>query len=284
MSNDDRSYLLSELKSVYKYASVNIDSVLRDYNESLQFHNQLISAKKDFVSSGLPALENKKNKTEQEVQKLRDDKNSLLVQIRSKQSYDQLSDTVKKIGELNKELIKNSVLIEQQKLAETNQDSTNKKLITLVTELKNQLLSVNEFESKFIENFKDITKQYYDIEYNFSLNLDEDKGECSPTVDDVQSNNEGGLKRLEIVSFDQAYMKTVGDMESDRPTFVLHDSIDDIDIELVEKMFTISKNINGQQILSMLSDKLSPEQYARYKPYMILELTKDDKFFRAEVS
>lgn len=280
LSDDDQNYLISELNNIYQYASVNIDAVLRDYDASLQFHNKLVTAKKDFLSSGLPALENKKYETEQVIQKLRNDKNSLLAQIRSKQSLDKLSETIKEIGELNKDLIKNSAIIEQQKLVENNQEDTKNKLAALSKELKEQLSSVNEFESKFIENFKLFTKEFYDVEYNFSLNLNQDKGECSPIVDDVQSNNEGGLKRLEIISFDLAYMKTVNDMQSNRPTFVLHDSIDDIDIELVEKMFEISQRIHGQQIVSMLSDKLSKEQYKKYKPCMILELTKDDKFFR----
>ena len=118
------------------------------------------------------------------------------------------------------------------------------------------------------------------MEYKFSLNLDFDKGECWPTVDDVQSNNEGGLKRLEIISFDLAYIKTINDMGLNRPAFVFHDSIDDIDIKLIIKMLDISRDLSGQQIVSVLADKLTVEQYVKYKPFMILELSQGNKFFK----
>ena len=59
----------------------------------------------------------------------------------------------------------------------------------------------------------------------------------------------------------------------------MHDSIDDIDIEHIKEIFLESSKLSGQHILSMLSDKLSDEQYKKYKEHIILELSEDDKFF-----
>jgi len=88
------------------------------------------------------------------------------------------------------------------------------------------------------------------------------------------------MKRLEVVTFDLAYIKTVCDKKALRPNFVLHDSIDEIDIQHVRKMFDESIKLSGQHILSMLSDKLVQEDYQKYKRYIILELSQDDKFFK----
>ncbi|MEQ1977338.1 DUF2326 domain-containing protein [Xenorhabdus sp. SGI240] len=147
-------------------------------------------------------------------------------------------------------------------------------------ELETELSNVTSFEEKYIENFKDYTRYFYGVEYNFSLHLDQEKGECAPHVDDVESNNEGGLKRLEVVTFDLAYIKTVCDKQALRPNFVLHDSIDEIDIQHVRKMFDESIKLSGQHIVSMLSDKLVQEDYQKYKRYIILELSQDNKFFK----
>jgi uncharacterized protein YydD (DUF2326 family) len=280
LTSDDRIYLVSELDRIYAYASVNLESVLRDYNDSLQFHNQLIETKKDFLSSGLPALEDQKSQTEQQLLELRKHKSLLYEQVSSKQDISELSSTVKEIGELTKELIKSTAIVEKQEATDENIEDVSKLLKELLKNLNAQLESVNNFESKFIENFKKYTNEFYGVEYKFSLNLDSAKGECYPTVDDVQSNNEGGLKRLEIISFDLAYIKTISDMESSRPTFVFHDSIDDIDIGLIVKMFDISQNLSGQQIVSVLADKLTAEQYKEYKPFMILELSQANRFFK----
>ncbi len=47
LTSDNQIYLIDELNSIYNYASINIESVLNDYKESLTFHNQLLSTKKD---------------------------------------------------------------------------------------------------------------------------------------------------------------------------------------------------------------------------------------------
>jgi len=280
LNNDDRTYLVSELQRIYEYASVSIDSVIRDYDDSLEFHKQLIETKKEFLSSGLPALEKIKRETELQVQQLRSNKSSLYAQISSKQNINELSATVKEIGTLTKELINNTAIIDKQEATDLNIGKTTDLLIELLVKLASQLKCVNDFESKFIENFKIYTNEFYGVEYNFSLNLDDEKGECDPSVDETESNNEGGLKRLEIISFDLAYIKTISDMEANRPSFVVHDSIDDIDNELIVKMFEISQSLSGQQIVSVLADKLSAKQYKKYKPFMILELSQNNKFFK----
>lgn len=159
-----------------------------------------------------------------------------------------------------------------------NQEANN--LDELSMQLEEELNNVDFFEKAFMENFKEYTKEFYGVEYNFSLNLDKEKGECSPSVDEIQSNNEGGLKRLEVITFDLSYIKTVCDKNKKRPSFVLHDSIDDIGIELIEKMFKISRQLSGQHFVSMLSDKLTEVQYEKYKECVVLELSRDDQFFR----
>ena len=152
-------------------------------------------------------------------------------------------------------------------------------LRNLANELKKELINVEKFEKTLVKNFKNYTKKFYKVEYTFSLNLDKDKSECTPSVDEIESNNEGGLKRLEVILFDLSYIKTVNEENVNRVNFVLHDSIDDIDIEHIKEIFLESSKLSGQHILSMLSDKLSDEQYKKYKEHIILELSEDDKFF-----
>ncbi len=139
---------------------------------------------------------------------------------------------------------------------------------------------MKSFEKTFIKKFKKLTKDFYGIEYNFNLNFNNDNGTYFPTVDEFQSNNEGGLKRLEVITFDLAYIETVYSEKAMRPNFVFHDSIDDIDLERIKKLFSESSNISGQHILSILSDKLPSQMYAEYKDKIILNLAEDDKFFK----
>ena len=187
---------------------------------------------------------------------------------------------VKKIGKLDRELAKLTAIIDKKDDIDSKLILEQQSLTELSSELETELSNVTSFEEKYIENFKAYTFDFYGVEYNFSLHLDRGNGECYPHVDDVESNNEGGLKRLEVVTFDLAYIKTVTDMQASRPNFVLHDSIDEIDIQHIRKMFDESIKLSGQQIVSMLSDKLVEQDYNKYKNYIILELSQDNKFFK----
>lgn len=279
LTSDDQIYLVDELKSIYNYASVKIESAINDYNESLTFHNQLLSTKKEFVLDGLEDLKKERLNCSEKATKLKADKDILYLELKSKKKIEDLSDTIKEIGELNKNLIKFSSIVEQKDTIQLKKDDKDTELEKLSSELKKELINVDKFETTLVKNFKNYTKEFYNIEYNFSLNLDKDKSECTPSVDEVESNSEGGLKKLEVILFDLSYIKTVNEENVNRVNFVLHDSIDDIDIEHIKKIFLESSKLSGQHVLSMLSDKLTNEQYKKYKEYIILELAEDDKFF-----
>jgi len=280
LKNNEQHYLLDELKTIYEYASVKIESTLEDYQQALLFHNHLLSTKREFVSQGLDKLQEEHEKAIIKFGTLNNQKQTLFYELKSKKKIEEMSDTMKEIGMLDKELAKLTAIIDKKDDIDAKLVFERENLTDLSGALEIELSNVSSFEEKYIENFKDYTRSFYGVEYNFSLHLDQEKGECAPHVDDVESNNEGGLKRLEVVTFDLAYIKTVCDKKALRPNFVLHDSIDEIDIQHVRKMFDESIKLSGQHILSMLSDKLVQEDYQKYKRYIILELSQDDKFFK----
>ena len=279
LTSGNQIYLIDELKSIYDYASIKIESVLNDYNQSLIFHNQLLSTKKEFILDGLENLQKERLKCEEKVAELNKRKDHLYFELKSKKKIEDLSNTVKEIGELNKNLVRFSSVVEERNTIQSKKVNKDTELRNLANELKKELINVEKFEKTLVKNFKNYTKKFYKVEYTFSLNLDKDKSECTPSVDEIESNNEGGLKRLEVILFDLSYIKTVNEENVNRVNFVLHDSIDDIDIEHIKEIFLESSKLSGQHISSMLSDKLSDEQYKKYKEHIILELSEDDKFF-----
>lgn len=280
LKNNEQHYLLDELQQIYEYASIKIDSTLEDYKQALAFHTRLLSTKRDFVSHGLDKLEEQHGKATIKLEQLNKQKQNLFEELKSKKKIEEISDTMKEIGKLDKELVKLTAIIDKKDDIDSKLLLERQRLTELSGELEKELSNVTTFEEKYIENFKDYTRDFYGVEYNFSLHLDQEKGECSPRVDDVESNNEGGLKRLEVITFDLAYIKTVCDKQALRPNFVLHDSIDEIDIQHIRKVFDVSIKLSGQHIVSMLSDKFVQEDYQRYKRHIILELSQDNKFFK----
>ncbi|MXP59796.1 DUF2326 domain-containing protein [Pantoea sp. Taur] len=280
LKSNEQVHLLDELQAIYEYASVKIESTLQDYQQALAFHAHLLSTKREFVSHGLDKLQAEHEKATVKFGQLKNQKQSLFDELKSKKKIEEISDAMKEIGKLDKELAKLTAIIDKKDDIDSKLAIERQSLTELSGQLEAELTSVTSFEGKFIDNFKEYTRGFYGVEYKFSLNLDQEKGECTPHVDDVESNNEGGLKRLEVVTFDLAYIKTVCDKKALRPNFVLHDSIDEIDIQHVRKIFDESIKLSGQHIVSMLSDKLIKEDYQKYNRHIILELSQDNKFFK----
>jgi len=280
LKDNEHLHLLDELQIIYEYASVKIKSTLEDYQQALEFHAHLLSTKREYVSQGLDKLQEEHEKATIKFGQLNNQKQSLFDELKSKKKIEEISDAMREIGNLDKELARMTAIIDKKDDINSKLKFERENLSELACELETELTNVTSFEKKYIENFKVYTRDFYGVEYQFSLHLDLEKGECTPHVDDVESNNEGGLKRLEVVTFDLAYIKTVCDKRALRPNFVLHDSIDEIDIQHVRKIFEESIKLSGQHIVSILSDKLVQNDYENYKSYIILELSQDNKFFR----
>ncbi len=272
--------LLSELETIYGYAAIKMDSVIKDYDSVLRFHNYLLDTKNEFITDGFEKLQVKLHKATDELKLLEKKKSSLYLELKSKKKIDEISDSVKRIGELNKTLIELNAIVEKKDSIETRLEEEAKNLEKLSEKLSGEFQNVNTFETEFKRNFKGYTKVFYGIEYNFNLNLDTTNGDCRPSVDDIQSNNDGGLKRLEAITFDLSYIKSVGSLDLLRPTFVIHDSIDEVDIKHIRQLFDESIKLSGQQIVSMLVSQLEEVDYRKYKDYIVLELSQEDKYFK----
>lgn len=273
-------HLLNELETIYGYANVKLGSIVKDYDNVLKFHNYLVETKTEFITDGLDKLEKRHRRNISEIKTLNEAKSSLYQELKSKKRIEEISESVKTISELNKTLIQLNAIVEKKNSIETRLTEETENLDKLSEKLTNELFNVDVFETEFKKYFKSYTKTFYGVEYNFNLNLNRTNGDCRPTVDEIQSNNDGGLKRLEAITFDLSYIKAVDSLGLLRPTFVVHDSIDEVDIKHIRQLFDASIKLSGQQIVSMLVSQLEDTDYEKYKDYIVLELSQEDKYFK----
>ncbi|MDB9869334.1 DUF2326 domain-containing protein [Oceanospirillaceae bacterium] len=126
---------------------------------------------------------------------------------------------------------------------------------------------------------KNLTQSLHDDEYQIDLNFNKDNGSCSIDLLNSVTNPEGGKKKAEVIAFDFAYIYAADELNLKRPRFVFHDSIEDIDKKQIEDIFKEAHKLPGQQILSMLSDKISGDVYEDLSNSIILTLEEDKRFF-----
>lgn len=278
--DDNQSYLSSELRAIYEFAGAHIDGAIKEFDEVIKFHANLVSRKKEFLREDLPSLLNEKEKVESELATIYRDKTKVFSDMRSAESIANITEKLRNLGSLRVSLGKLEGLLDQQQKASENLTAAETELQRILSEIKTEMESVYLFESEFRSKFQAITKEILGQEYTVDLNYNEESGISSLEVSGGVSNPEGGKKKAEVISFDFSYIHTANKLQIKRPLFIFHDSIEDIDQRQIDTIFSEANKLPGQQIISMLSDSLSKDFYEKYLPDTVLLLSEDDKFFK----
>ncbi|MCH1929926.1 hypothetical protein L9G16_07010 [Shewanella sp. A25] len=279
LSKDKDGYLINELKAIYSFSGVAIDGALRELEDVILFHRNLVEKKKHFLTIDLPKLNEESEGLQAELSLIRKDKLQVFSDMRSNESLDNVTKNLKRLGELKVELGKLEGLMEQQSKAKLDQTEAEAQLQKILEAISKEIDNVYEFEKKFNTYLRSLTKSLHDEEYSIDLDFNKDSGTCSIELNNSATNPEGGKKKAEVIAFDFAYIHAINELKLNRPSFIFHDSIEDIDKKQIEDIFKEANKLPGQQILSMLSDKISEETYKKVSKNIILSLDEDEKFF-----
>lgn len=271
-----------DLLDIYRSAGVYFNGELKkSYEEMVIFHNDVISNKINFLEHELSKKKNEIISVNAKINELHESESSLFKTIKEPETLRSINQLYNRLTELRE----NFAAIESNltRINETNS------LIKSLEERREELLlkidiAVKGLEENieiFNEFFGDLTKEIYNERYIFDLSFDKEKGKCNFDISCVTPNSNGGKKKGEITAFDLAYIKFVDKTKLKRPTFVIHDSIEDVDVNQIRDIFSEANNINGQYIVSILSDKFSDENDLKLiEDNSILELSSMNKFFK----
>lgn len=282
LKNNITQLVENDLMEIYNSAGVYFNGELkRTYEEMVLFHNDIIKNKISFLESELLKKKEEIETVNKKINDLHEQESSLFRTIKEPETLKSINQLFNKLTELRENLA--SIESNLSRINDTNalikslEDSREKLLLEIelaVQGLEKNIEIFNEF-------FGDLTKEIYGERYIFDLSFDVDKGKCNFDISCVTPNSNGGKKKGEITAFDLAYIKFVDKIKLKRPTFVIHDSIEDVDVNQIRDIFFEANNINGQYIVSILSDKFSED--ADMKMMMsnsILELSSTNKFFK----
>ncbi|HGT9792607.1 TPA: DUF2326 domain-containing protein [Escherichia coli] len=282
LKNNITQLVENDLMEIYNSAGIYFNGELkRTYEEMVLFHNDIIKNKISFLESELLKKKEEIETVNKKINDLHEQESSLFRTIKEPETLKSINQLFNKLTELRENLA--SIESNLSRINDTNalikslEDSREKLLLEIelaVQGLEKNIEIFNEF-------FGDLTKEIYGERYIFDLSFDVDKGKCNFDISCVTPNSNGGKKKGEITAFDLAYIKFVDKIKLKRPTFVIHDSIEDVDVNQIRDIFFEANNINGQYIVSILSDKFSED--ADMKMMMsnsILELSSTNKFFK----
>ncbi|ELY4259722.1 DUF2326 domain-containing protein [Cronobacter sakazakii] len=282
LKNNITQLVENDLIEIYNSAGLYFKGELkRSYEEMVLFHNDVIKNKINFLESELLKKKEEIEAVNEKINDFHEQESSLFKTIKEPETLKSINQLFNKLTELRENLA--SIETNLTRINDTNalikslEDSREK----LLEEIELAVQGLEKNIEIFNEFFGDLTKEIYGERYIFDLSFDIDKGKCNFDISCVTPNSNGGKKKGEITAFDLAYIKFVDKVKLKRPTFVIHDSIEDVDVNQIRDIFFEANNINGQYIVSILSDKFSEDvDLKMMKDNSILELSSTNKFFK----
>jgi len=271
-----------ELSVIYAEAGVAISGELKkSYEDLLVFHNEVISNKVNLISRDIEKSKQSATVLRDEINKLHEYESSIFKHIKE-------PDTLKSIGQIYNDLSKvreqiGSVSALLQKIEDTKSqiESLEFSKAKIVEEISNNTEALDKNVERFNIYFGELSKSFYDERYIFDLEFDPEKEKCRFEIASITPNSTGGKKKGELSAFDLAYIEFVKSSGLKRPSFVVHDSIEDVDVNQVFDIFQKANQMDGQYIVALLRDKISDSRFSSLiASSVVLELSDSDKFFK----
>lgn len=282
LKNNITKAVQDDLVDIYNSAGVYFSGELKkSYEEMVLFHNDVIKNKIKFLEFDLFKKRNEADSINKEINRLHELESSFFKTIKEPETLKSITQLYNKLTELRENLA--SIEANLTRINDTIKfiSSLEKQKETLLEEIDMAVHGLERNIEIFNEFFGDLTKEIYGERYIFDLSFDKEKGKCNLNISCITPNSTGGKKKGEITAFDFAYIKFVNKLKLKRPTFVIHDSIEDVDANQIRDIFNEANELQGQYIVSILSDKFSSIEDLQFvEENSILELSSKDKFFK----
>lgn len=278
---------LNQLKAIYQQATKHINSIQKNFDDLVNYHNQMVSEKIKFITKELPDLDKKINQNEDSLSSLLRKETELTKIIAKSDSFEELEHF---IGQLNENYRKKGEfenIIQQLNEVESNIKGYEKTLEKIEDELFSEDFETivkrqrNNFNKHFASISQDLYNEQYALKYDITIHKKtKQKIYKFSTFSPLTPNLSSGKKQGEITSFDIAYTLFADDENISCLHFLLNDKKELMhDNQLVKIAELINKN-NIQFVAAILKDKLPAE--LNKEENFIVKLSPDEKLFKIE--
>ena len=274
---------LRQLQVIYEQAVSNMASIQKSFEDMVQYHNQMVQEKANYIIKELPDLIAKITKKNNELNHLLKKEKELSSSLSKSDSFEVLESLIVKLNEKYKNKGEFESIIRQLDEVEGNLKSYDNELKLIDKELFSDSfestvkLQLNKFNKYFSNTSNWLYGEQYALKYDKVTNR---KGQKLYKFSAFNTNFSSGKKQGEISCFDIAYTLFADDENIPCMHFLLNDKKELMhDKQLVKIAELVNRN-NIQFVASILKDKL-PEALNN-KDYFVLELSENDKLFKIE--
>ena len=283
LSSSTSNIDLQQLQLIYNQAKINISSIQKSFEELVQFHNQMVNEKINYITKELPSLSRKINEKDSELKNLLQKEIELSEIISKSDSFEELENLIVELNEKHRNKGEYESTIQQLEDVEKNLKVYNEHLEAIDNEIftdefeaavKHQL---NKFNSFFATTSDVLYGEKYALKYDIVTNK---KGQRLYKFNAFNLNFSSGKKQGEISCFDIAYTLFADEENMPCMHFLLNDKKELMHDNQLVKIAELVNRSNIQFVAAMLKDKL-PEELNN-EDYFVVKLSEDDKLFRIE--
>lgn len=266
----------SQIKSLYERAKSLISNIQVSFEDTVKFHNDLISEKLEFITKELPEIEQQIRKIKSEIIVLRKEEDSLTETLNKSALVE---DFEKTILDLNKHFERKGNLEEQKRLwlysqeklseIDENLNAINQGISSKDRQIQNRITEFNKY-------FSVMSNRLYGETYLLSSQKNEKGYEL--IVTNLEGNPSTGKKKGQIAAFDFAYIEFADKLDVECLHFIMHDQLETIHDNQLNTIVEVANSFNGQYIVPILRDKIPSN--IDISEFEILSLSQDDKLFK----
>ena len=266
----------SQIKSLYEKAKSLILNIQVSFEDTVKFHNDLISEKLEYITKELPEIEQQIRKIKSEIIVLRREEDALTETLKKS---DLVEDFEQTILDLNKQFERKGNLEEQKRLwlyskekladIDDNLNKINQGISSKDSQIQNRITEFNKY-------FSVMSNRLYGETYLLSSQKNEKGYEL--IVTNLEGNPSTGKKKGQIAAFDFAYIQFADKLDIECLHFIMHDQLETIHDNQLNTIVEVANSINGQYIVPILRDKIPSN--IDISEFEILSLSQDDKLFR----
>jgi len=268
---------VAHVRAIYDEACALIPALQKTFEETLDFHNEMVRKKISFITEELPELEAHLAEKKRQLSALLDEENVFAQSLKSAGMIAEMQELAEKLGQLHRQ---RGTLEEKLRMWCSSLDL----ILNIEGELSSIDAGIEEHEELIQKRITEFNRHFSQLSatlYGERFVLSSDKGEkgYDLKISSVEGNLGTGMKRGQIAAFDLAYIIFADELNIRCLHFVLQDQIENVHDHQISGLLTdVIWQANCQYILPVLRDKLPPEiNVARYQ---ILALSQSEKLFR----
>lgn len=266
------------IKKIYEEAKRLIPNIQKSFEETLNFHNKMISEKISYIIQELPEIEEEIKNLKGKLSKFLLEESILSSKIKKSKEFENLESLIIKINSLYEQKGRLSDKEQMWEDSETNLKEIEENLTKINESISKQDNLIQERITKFNKFFSAISNELYGEHFILSSDIDK-KGCYTLKISNVTGNLGTGKKKGQIAAFDFAYIDFADSIGIKCLHFILHDQIENVHENQISAILNkIVNERNCQYIIPVLRDKLPKD--IDISEMEILNLSETDKLFR----